>query len=265
MVLRFRSLLSGSSGNAAMVWDDTTRLLVDCGPRSQKACRKLLADHASGRPPLSGVIVSHLHTDHICYSSLRVLEAEGVPVYVHADNREGLSRRFNGRPFADLRIREFGDEPFTVGGVTVHPTGVEHAPDFTTHAFRISSGETVVVVATDLWSWDGAVERFADADLLFIESNYDPELLELFPNLNSEFHLENSRAGELIAEVARAGRRAPRAVVLAHLSEQRNRPRLARTAVAKVLKRAGLGDVPLHVAPRHKPSREFVLGKERCP
>ena len=36
MPVRFRSLRSGSSANAAMIWDEQTRLLIDCGVRAQR-------------------------------------------------------------------------------------------------------------------------------------------------------------------------------------------------------------------------------------
>ena len=52
-------------------------------------------------------------------------------------------------------------------------------------------------------------------------------------------------SGPAAAAIAGCGDRAPRAVWLAHLSEQNNSPKHAIQTVSRVLKRHGLGHVPL--------------------
>ena len=266
MTVRVRTLCSGSSGNATMVSDGATRFLVDCGVRAQRRLRQMLLDHASEGPPLSAVVVSHLHSDHICYASLRVFEALGIEVYVHQDNTAGLARRhFFGRPFAGLRVRTFGDEPFRVGSFLVRPLPVRHAPRMTTHAFSITrseGGRTVRVgVATDLTGGESVAEQFADSDLICLEANHDPALLKANPNPNSAYHMENSRAARLLLDALRLSARPPLAVLLAHLSDERNTPEIALAAMRKVLDEAGHQGLRLVAAPRFQPSVEFVLGR----
>jgi Cft2 family RNA processing exonuclease len=71
MALQFKSLRSSGSGNCLMLWTDHTTLLLDCGITTQRDCHDLLGKHANR---LDGVIVFHAHGDHICYSSLRVMD-----------------------------------------------------------------------------------------------------------------------------------------------------------------------------------------------
>lgn len=263
MNVRFRTLCSGSSGNAAAIHDGATRLLIDCGVRAQYRCRDLLAPGAGEPPRLSAVVVSHLHGDHICYASLRVLEAMGVPVYVHRDNAPGLARHFRGRAFGGLDVRVFGDDPFRVGEFEIRAVPVTHAPRMTTHGFTVARknrrGTARLALATDLMEWERIVEHFLDADLIHIEANHDSEMLRENPNPNSAYHLENRHTGRLLREVLRRGRR-PARVVLGHLSAERNTPELALRTVRQLAEQAGGARADIRVAPRFVPSEEIVLG-----
>jgi ribonuclease BN (tRNA processing enzyme) len=263
MSLSFRSLLSGSSGNAAMLWDEGARLLFDCGARAQYRCRAMFDEHASRPPRVAAVVVSHLHGDHINYPSLRVIEERRTPLYVHRDNADHLGPlHFQGRAFDALDVRVFGDEPFNVGGFQVRPIPVSHW-GHATHGFVVtrSSGrrETHVGIVTDLCDGTDLAADLADVDFLFLEANHDPELLEENPNPNSVFHLENSCAGRLLCQVLARGTGRLRVVMLGHLSAERNTPPKALAAVRRELARAGFADLPVLVAPRHEPSEVVEL------
>ena len=63
-MLSFVTLASGSSGNAALVSCGQTHILLDAGISARRittALRGLGVDPAS----LSGVLITHEHTDHI--------------------------------------------------------------------------------------------------------------------------------------------------------------------------------------------------------
>ena len=62
--LRFASLGSGSKGNATLVSDGETHLLVDCGFGLREAERRL-ADFGLHPRQLDAVLVTHEHGDHI--------------------------------------------------------------------------------------------------------------------------------------------------------------------------------------------------------
>ena len=261
MSVSFRTLLSGSSGNAALLDDGQTQLLLDCGARSQRLCRAMLDAWA---PAPSAAVVSHLHSDHINYASLRTLRDRGTPVYVHESLAQNLGERhFRGEDFRGLKVRTFGEASFRVGAFEVRALPVKHAPGYMTHGFAVAhhngGAPRRIVALTDLMDVRGLAGEVAAADLVYLEANHDAALLRQRPNPNSWFHLENSRTGALLCEALSRRGRPPGAVVLGHLSDERNTRDLALETIGGMLRQAGLGDVKLWVAPRFEPSEAFDL------
>lgn len=253
--ITFRSLRSGSSGNLLLLEAGATRLLIDCGLRSQRACREVLEGEIGLSEPLTGVLVTHAHSDHINYAALRVLGEMRIPVYLHAaTHAEVLHRYLNPYrvpPSVDLsglELRTFGPAPFEIDGLAVHPIPVPHAPGVTTHAFAIHYGSQKVLCASDFNDPEAVIPHIYDCDLIYLESNHDLDLLRLHYNPASLFHLANPAAALLLEHAIGRSRRPPAAIVLGHLSDDRNRPDLARGTVVKAL-----GEVPgqLVTAPRH--------------
>ena len=261
MSITFQSLLSSSAGNCLLVRAGDTTLLIDAGFRSQRSCREVLEQVL---PELDAVIVSHLHSDHINYSSLRVLESHGVPLYVYHEDLEGLrGRHFKQHTFDDLSIQPFGQGRLHIGDLAITPFQVPHVGPFSTFGFELGRGDgaTTVraVVATDLWDWDDVASRFHNADFIYVESNHDPELLRRYPNPNSRFHLRNEKCAWLLRQAFDSSQFLPVAVTLGHLSEERNDPEVARVTTQAVLEDAGHGHIPVHIAPRSSPSPEIDI------
>ena len=256
MSLTFQSLCSGSSGNSLLLRTGGTTLLIDAGFSSMRACRNTLNGYL---PEIDGVIISHLHSDHLQYSSLRVLEECRVPIYLCEREIQYLARRhFRQSPFLELKIRPFCDQPFPIGDFAIHPFRVPHDGVRPTFGFAISvrrkGGWKKVVIATDFWNWRGISSWFENADFIYVEANHDPKLLRAYPNPRSHFHLSNGNCGHLLRRVFDQSRNRPSALMLGHLSEKRNRPGLAQGAVTELLDDGGYGDVAIHIAPRYEPS-----------
>jgi phosphoribosyl 1,2-cyclic phosphodiesterase len=261
--LTFQSLCSGSSGNSLLLSTGGTRLLIDAGFPSMRACRRTLNGYL---PEIDGVVISHLHSDHIQYSALRVLEECRIPIHLCDREIKYLAgRHFRQSPFLDLRIRPFSDQPFGIGDFSVQPFRVPHDGVRPTFGFAIyahrNGTRQKVVVATDFWDWRGLPGWFENADFIYVEANHDPQLLKANPNPRSHFHLSNGSCGRLLRQVFDQSRSRPAALMLGHLSEKRNRPGLAQGAVAEWLHHGGYRDVAIHIAPRHEPSaRIFIEG-----
>lgn len=111
-----------------------------------------------------------------------------------------------------------------------------------------------------------AREGVRGAHTLIGEFNYDPEMLRTGPyplHLKERIrgdrgHLSNEMGGQLAAWAAEQG---TRRVVLAHLSQENNLPRLALEAAGRALGELGLGerDVELAAAPRSEATGWFEV------
>jgi phosphoribosyl 1,2-cyclic phosphodiesterase len=256
MSLTFQSLCSGSSANCLLLQNSSTTLLFDAGFRSQKQCREMLG---ALLPDIDAVVVSHLHGDHIRYPALRVLEQHAVPVYIHESEVPRLATKHYGRwDFPSLDVRTYTDDSLRIGEFDITPFPVPHDGEHQTFGFEVTAAVAGcprrLVLATDFWDWWEQRDRFLDADFIYLEANHDPDLLRQRPNPNSHYHLSNGNCGLLLKHALQNSRTRPAAVMLGHLSDQRNTPERAAGTVSAVLDGAGHGDVTLLVAPRDVPS-----------
>jgi phosphoribosyl 1,2-cyclic phosphodiesterase len=111
--------------------------------------------------------------------------------------------------------------------------------------------------------------RLAACRAVVVEANHDEKLLQeakrpeyLKQRIRGrQGHLSNRAAAELLAEVAGP---ALEAVFLAHLSEDCNRPELARKTVCAALERAGQGHVAVHLTHADRISAVW-RGGSSCP
>lgn len=252
MSLRFMSLRSSSSGNCLLVGTDTTRVLIDCGLGSMRRTRQVLTENLGDQLDIDAAVISHMHTDHVGYYSLRVLESLGVEVRAHESCLLQLRQKhFNGRGLASLRLKSFSDRGFVVGDLSFEPFQIPHNPLYPTYGFVIKYKRSKIVIATDFNYWDGLLEHFVDSDFIFVECNHDLKLLARYYNPNSEFHMPNPDTGELLCAARGCSKRPFQAVMLAHLSEIRNRPNVALKEVRSSFERVSVEvDFPLLVAPR---------------
>ena len=228
MSLCFQSLRSSSRGNCLLIRTDHTQVLIDCGLGSMKRTRELFRNHLEGPFDIDALVVSHMHSDHISYYPLRVFEDESIPVRVHENCLPQLiDKHFNGYGFNSLKLRPFGDGNFRVGDLTFEPFEVPHTPFYPTYGFVIKHKNTKVTLAADFNDWTDVLEYFVDSDFIFVESNHDLELLEQYYNPNSRFHMPNPETGKLLIKVRKNRKKAPKAVMLGHLSLIRNEPQIA--------------------------------------
>lgn len=270
-MIRFRTLRSGSSGNLLLLEcrqrGEVSRYLIDCGISSQRSLRRILEEEAGLSERIDGALITHAHSDHINYPSLRVLDQLGVPVYLHRRTLIDVRRRYlnpyrlpAGVDLSGLDLRAFGDEPFRVNGLAITPVQVPHAPDVATFAFVVRAGGRKLLIASDLSDPEAIAPHIADCDLIYVESNHDLEMLRRMFNPASLFHLPNPATGLLLRFALERSARMPRAIVLGHLSEERNTPELALGTVATILAEgARVEPPPLLTAPRHEAGEPLEL------
>lgn len=230
--IHFQSLRSSSGGNCLALWTPTSSIFIDCGIGTQRECRELLDEHARQCGSLDGVVVSHAHGDHMSYSSLRVLAREGIPISLEGRVAGQLHDRYCSGDWGHKpRLRLFPGGAFELGDFRVLPVEVPHAPGYPTFGLVITAGsgraKRKLVICTDLHDFEAIRPHIVDADFVFVEANHDLELLREYPNPASRFHLNNVQTTQLLYETVYRSAPPPHAVMLGHLSEERNSRRLA--------------------------------------
>jgi phosphoribosyl 1,2-cyclic phosphodiesterase len=237
-MLRFRSLGSGSTGNAALVeatsGGRTSRLLIDCGfGLKQLDLRLAKAGLAAG--DIDAIFVTHEHGDHIgCAHSLS--RRNRIPVWMS----EGTWLATGGRDFEGRLNLARDDSEFAVGDIAVQPFTVPHDAREPLQ-LRCSDGARTLGVLTDLGHATAHVlSRLSGVHALLLEFNHDSELLanSAYPAFlklrvgGRHGHLSNTAAADIARAVRHEGLRH---VVAAHLSEQNNRPEIVRRLMADAL------------------------------
>ena len=234
-MLRMATLASGSSGNCAVVSDGRVHILIDAGISTRRISQGLKALGVELRH-ISGVLITHEHTDHV--AALPVLcKQTGAPLFT----TEGTASELCGR----------------WSGLVERPCG-----------FSVTDGTRKLVLCTDTGViTPEAREEAKGAHTLVGEFNYDPEMLRTGPYpvylkeriRGDRGHLSNEMGGQLAAW---AGAQGARRVILAHLSQENNLPRLALEAARKALAELGLkegSDVELVAAPRGEATDWFEV------
>ena len=232
MALRFTSLGSGSSGNALVVENGRTRVMMDCG--FSLADTKARLERAGLSPSdITAVVVTHEHDDHLG-GVARFARRYAIPVYLTRGTAHWLPPDFP----AVLAHYIDSHQAFEVQELAVDPFPVPHdAREPVQYVF--SDGDARLGVVTDLGTiTQHVVEKLSGCHALVIECNHDLDLLMAGPypdglkrRVSGRFgHLCNADAGRLVGALERSHLRH---LIAAHLSQQNNTPALAVEALAE--------------------------------
>ncbi len=269
--LHFRSYGSNSAANCLALWTDQTCVLFDCGIGTLRDCRALLRRHQDRYGPVSALVVSHAHRDHLSGKALRVMSEEGIPIQCHRKVLPQLRARHGIGGGAPSPVQAFADAGMTVGEFRIIPVPLSHAPDTPTFGFvvRASLGtrRRTIVIATDFRDPSNLLPHLRGADFVFVEANHDLELLRRRFNYASQWHLSNAQTASLLVGAMAGTSRPPGNVVLGHLSDERNEDALALREVRRAFAGRGLKvEFELETAPKFEPSRLFRIdGREVRP
>jgi len=261
--LEIRTIASGSSGNCLLVSAQGAHILIDAGV----SCRRIttaLAAFGVAPQTLSGVFITHEHSDHI--AGLATLTKKfALPVYASPGTARQLCCRIAAledlvrpvKPGASLDVGPFGVETFPISHDAAEPMG-----------FALTHGGRKAAVVTDLgYVSDPVLSGVRGAHLLVCESNHDVDWLQSGPYpyylkariLGDKGHLSNEAGAALACCCAEAG---AHTILLAHLSAENNTPAQALRVSGDLFRRAGIDpdrDVTLAAAPRSEPSRAYEV------
>ncbi len=239
-MIEFTILGSGSGGNAAVFRTSAGLLMVDAGLSASQLAARL---HAVGVDPgsLSGILLTHEHGDHS--RGLDVFTRKyRVPILANAMTREILRDSVDAQ---GLWRTVPGGSVFAFGGFEIETFRVPHdAVD--PMGFLLRADGAAVGVLSDLGHATTLVKaKMQGLDALFIEANYDEQLLaadtkrpwSTKQRISSRHgHLSNKQTADLLEETASERLKS---IVLGHLSRDCNSPAAATDAVMVAVTAAG--------------------------
>lgn len=230
---RICTLFSGSKGNCTLIQTPGAKILIDMGKNCRAVCAAL-SEIGVDPAAIDAVFVTHEHRDHV--DALPVF-CKKYPLPIHIQ-RASAERLIANAPHLEELVHTYPDAAaccVRVGDLTVQAFRTPHDSRASV-GYRISlSGEqpTAIAYATDIgYVTPEILESLIGCESVVLESNHDPDMLMDGPYpydlklriRGKKGHLSNEDCATLAAQLYANG---TKNILLAHLSEQNNTPRLA--------------------------------------
>ncbi|MBT2687268.1 MBL fold metallo-hydrolase [Bacillus sp. ISL-47] len=242
MSLQFSVLASGSTGNAIFVETEEHSFLVDAG-LSGKQMEALFQQIDRDMGKLSGILVTHEHSDHI--KGVGILARKyNLPVYANEKTWQAMDSLIGQVP-VDQKFHFDMETVKTFGSLDIESFGVSHdAADPMFYVFH-QDGKKLVLITDTGYVSDRMKGLISNAEAYVFESNHDVQMLRMcrYPwnikrrILSDVGHVSNEDAALAMSEVA--GDRT-KSFYLAHLSLDNNIKDLARMSVTQTLESRGI-------------------------
>lgn len=202
IMVRYSILGSGSSGNSYIFSDGSDALLVDNGFSRAELMRRI-ESQGFDYSTIRAVFVTHLHPDH-ARGVGTIARKDGLCVFTSGRCQECEYEKL-GIPQDQCRIIEFGDA-VSIGSFLIRSFPTSH--DSTgSSGYYISCPQASFTIVTDTGVFDQEMVHLArQSDVLFLESNYDSQMLKTGPYpypLKKRIdgprgHLSNTQAEEFL-------------------------------------------------------------------
>lgn len=234
--MRICSLASGSKGNCTYIETECTKILIDIGTTSLYSEKKLKEIEVDPNE-ISGILVTHAHTDHI--SGIRVfIKKYHTKLYITSKVYEELTEDF---PIENYQIV---NDNFEIEDLKVELFKMSHdSPDI--NGYILTNNDISLVYITDT----GYINiknhnKLKNKSFYVIESNHDVEMLMngSYPYalkqriLGDIGHLSNVDCSKYLSKFI--GDKT-RGIMLIHLSEDNNCPEKALEVLNKTLEKKG--------------------------
>ncbi len=256
--MKFAALSSGSCGNCFYIKGRKGSFLIDCGI-SFKRVRESLLQLGENYKELKGIFITHEHTDHI--KGIDVL-ARNLNLPIFATKGTIKNSFICSDEFLINKIKN--DETFLFCGMEISSFSKSHDA-IEPISFKIRDRGKVLSIITDLGvSCKNVSDVVNESDFLVIESNHDLKMLEQGPypyflkeRIKSEKgHLSNLHSAVCVLE---NGRRKLKNIILSHLSETNNTPKIALDTFSGLIKERVDLKPKISVSWRNIPTRLFTI------
>lgn len=263
-IMKFSVLASGSTGNAVYVESGDQAFIVDAGLTGKKM-DQLFQKIDRDIKKLSGILVTHEHTDHI--KGVGVLARKyNVPVFANEKTWDAMDHLVGKIP-TEKRFHFDMETVKTFGGLDIESFGVSHdAADPMFYTFHENGRKLVVITDTGYVS-DRMKGIIRGADSYIFESNHDVSMLQMGPYpwsikrriLSDVGHVSNEDAAIAMSDVVFEKETQ---IYLSHLSKDNNMKDLARLSVSQTLQSVGINPgefVHLHDTDADEPTKLVLV------
>ncbi len=254
--LKIYPLRSGSSGNATVISDKSTTILVDCGI-SGRATDESLCDLNFDPNQIVALLVTHEHIDHIKGVGI-FSRKHNVPIYANAETWRAMKSYIGKISTENIKVFD-NNSKFSIGDIEITPFLTSHDAARSV-GYSFENTKNKVCVATDMGEINEEIIKIlSGSSAVLLEANYDQNLLEIGPypydlkrRIKGRFgHLCNDETGKTAVQLVKSG---VNEIILGHLSNENNHPQLAYQTVKDCFAENGIiigQDVKLSVAKRH--------------
>ncbi len=242
--MQVASIGSGSKGNATLLRNQDTCLMIDCGfslPQFAKRIQRLQIDPTD----IDAILVTHEHADHaggVC----RIAEHYRIPLYMTVGTGNALN-------FSDYRVIN-GGQQLELGDLGVEVVTVPHdAAEPVQFVFTDrGSGRRLGVLTDSGHISPHMLQMYDRLDGLLLEFNYDQDMLTKgsYPPMlkrriaGNHGHLSNQQSLRLLQEIDTSRLDC---LIAAHISENNNSVDI----VADLLQRVDLPCAPVLACQQH--------------
>ncbi len=264
MEIHIQVLGSSSSGNSTLIWNEQTRLLIDFG-FGIRYLQAHLVGLGLSIDEIDAALITHTHYDHVKPTVLKRFAKNQTPVYCTPAMQSDLLDKFPVA--AKVNFRPMNGAQENINDFLVQSFEVPHDVSGGCVGYSIRHGGKKIVLSTDLgFIPQGLDAHFLESDLIIIESNYDPHMLEnsnrpweLIERIKTIGHLSNGQSANFVVQVVEQSDKKPKAVALAHLSQECNTPGKAVGELRRRFKEAKQELMPIEAIPARRPGPVFTI------
>lgn len=256
-------LFSSSKGNSYYISGNNEGILVDAG-RNCKQLELALLSNEIDTKTIKAIFVTHEHTDHC--SALRVFAKRyDLPIYATKGTLEAL---VNGdKVDINARLYEIENE-VALSDMLIKRVVTSHdASESCGYHITTADNRRCAIVTDTGFLSQNAIEALKNSNVAVVESNHDIEMLKNGPYpyilkkrvLSMTGHLSNVDCAKILPELIESG---VTRLMLAHLSQENNTPRLALDTSVATLNCAGMkrdSDYTIITAPVETNGKSIVF------
>ena len=223
--MRYSILTSGSCGNSYAFYDGVSTILIDVG-LTLTGLKRRLVDASIPYESIKALFLTHLHPDHVKGAGVFNRDS-GIPVHLSKSMVEGGITILNKLGLKENHLIQFDyGETIQIDNFKVTSFSTSHDSQGSC-GYKIVNGYDSFFLMTDTGIVPNKAEELAkDSNILFIESNYDDNMLEMgkYPYVlkrrvrGERGHLSNEQAHDFIVN----SRFSNKTIYLIHVSENNN-------------------------------------------